>query len=279
MRCSPVALIILSLLAIPCFGADFTVQANIPYLSGGGHSSYALKRGKLDLYLPKDQKNFATLVWFHGGSIQSGEKDGKIAKPVSERFAREGLAVVSVNYRLHPKVTFPAYIEDCAASVAWTLKNIARHGGDPKKVFVSGHSAGGYLCAMVGMDPKYLEKHRVSPHVVGGYLPVAGQMISHSTVRKERGIHRYQPVIDESAPSFFVSKTAPPFLVLVGDDDLPARVEENQLFVAFMKARKNPHIEYYLGENRNHGSIASGLANPGDPGADRMLAFIKKHSH
>lgn len=249
------------------------------YLSGDGHSAYATKRCKLDLYLPKNKGKFTTLVWFHGGSIQSGEKDGKIAKPVCERFAREGMAVVSANYRLHPKVTFPAYIEDCAASVAWTLENIGNFGGDPNKVFVSGHSAGGYLCAMVGMDPKYLGKHDRSPNDVAGYLPVAGQMITHSTVRKEQGIHRYRPLIDESAPSYFVCKDAPPFLILVGDDDLPARVEENQLFVAFMKANKNPHIEYHFGENRNHGTIASKLTEERDPGAKRMLAFIKKHSN
>ena len=267
----------LALLAVARAG-DFTVASDLPYPADGGHGEYARKRCKLDLYLPKGSKGFATMVWFHGGSIKSGEKDGKIALAVSERFAGDGVAVASVNYRLSPKVKFPTYIEDCAASVAWVVKNIARYGGDPKKVFVSGHSAGGYLCAMVGMDSKYLGEHGLSPNDLAGFMPVAGQMITHSTVREERGIHRYRPVIDESAPSFFARKDAPPFLCLVGDQDLPARVEENLLFVAFMRANRNTTIEYYFGRDRNHGTIASKLAESGDPGAARMLAFINKHS-
>ena len=184
-------------------GGDFAVEKDISYLSGEGDGDYALERCKLDLYLPKDVKGFATLVWFHGGSIRSGSKDGKIALPVSERFMGEGIAVASVNYRLSPKAKFPAYIEDCAASVAWVIRNIERSGGDPKRVFVSGHSAGGYLAAMVGMDPQFLKKHDLSPNDVGGFIPVSGQMITHSTVRKERGIPKFQPLIDAAAPVFF----------------------------------------------------------------------------
>ena len=274
----PILLGLLALAFQSVHAAEFTVQRDIPYHSDREQSKYARERCKLDLYLPKNTKGFATMVWFHGGSIQSGNKNGKIAAPVSARFASEGIAVLTVNYRLHPKAKFPAYIQDCAASVAWAVENIAKHGGDPAKVFVSGHSAGGYLCAMVGMDPQYLEKYKLSPNDIAGFIPVAGQMISHSTVRKERGIHRYQPVIDTSAPSYFVRREAPPFLLLVGDADLPARVEENQLFVAFMKANKNPDIEYHFGKNRNHGSIASKLADSDDPGAARMLAFMNKHS-
>lgn len=274
----PIFIGIITLLAQCLSAAEFSVQRDIPYLPDGEHTDYALKRCQLDLYLPKESKSFATMVWFHGGSIQSGAKDGKIARPVSERFARDGVAVLSVNYRLHPKAKFPAYIQDCAASVAWAVKNIARHGGDPDKVFVSGHSAGGYLCAMVGMDPQYLGAHGLSPNDIAGFMPVAGQMITHSTVRKERGVHRYRPVIDASAPSYFVRRDAPPFLLLVGDQDLPARVEENRLFFAFMKANKNPDIAFHLGKERNHGTIASKLAETEDPGAGRMLQFMRSHA-
>lgn len=274
----PIFIGIITLLAQCLSAAEFTVQRDIPYLPDGEHTEYARKRCQLDLYLPKESKSFATMVWFHGGSIQSGAKDGKIARPVSERFARNGVAVLSVNYRLHPKAKYPAYIQDCAASVAWAVKNIGKYGGDSEKVFVSGHSAGGYLCAMVGMDPQYLDTHGLSPNDIAGFMPVAGQMITHSTVRKERGFHRYRPIIDASAPSYFARKDAPPFLLLVGDADLPARLEENKLFVAFMKANKNPHIEFHSGEDRNHGTIASKLAETDDPGAARMFAFMTKHS-
>jgi len=131
---------------------------------------------------------------------------------------------------------------------------------------------------MVGLHPAYRKVHGVDLSKVAGYIPVAGQMVTHFTVRKERGIDRYQPIIDEAAPSFHVAKDAPPMLVLVGDNDMAARLEENQLLVAFMKGKKNPHIELYLGKDRNHGTIASAMGNENDPGLRKVLEFIKKHS-
>ena len=271
-------ILILSLLASATAG-EFKLIKDISYADWTHQADdYAKERLKLDLYLPKDKTDFATIVWFHGGSIQSGNKTGKVTVPVAERFAKDGIAVVSVNYRLSPKVTFPTYIQDCAASVVWTLKQIESHRGNKGNVFVSGHSAGGYLAAMVGLDPRFLEVHGQKPSDIAGYIPVAGQMITHSTVRKEQGIPKFQTVIDKAAPAFHASKTTPPFLCLVGDKDLAARLEENELFVAFMKAQKNPHIELHLGIDRNHNTIAANLANQDDPGAARIFEFIEKHS-
>lgn len=95
-------------LLVGATAGDFTVARDLSYLAGDGHGEYARKRCKLDLYLPKGSKRFVTMVWFHGGSIKSGEKDGKISLPVSERFAGDGIAAVSVNYRLSPKAKYPA---------------------------------------------------------------------------------------------------------------------------------------------------------------------------
>ena len=74
----------------------------------------------------------------------------------------QGVALVAASYRLAPKAQPPAYLEDSAAAVAWVIKNIERYGGDPKKVFVSGHSAGAYLATMIAMDPKWLAEHQLS---------------------------------------------------------------------------------------------------------------------
>lgn len=96
------------------------------------------------------------IVWFHGGGITAGDKGSKDTTAVVTRMAQDGFLVASVNYRLSPKATYPAYLEDAAAAVAWVLKNAADHGGDPKKVFVAGHSAGGYLTTMLALDERYL---------------------------------------------------------------------------------------------------------------------------
>ena len=111
---------------------------------------------------------------------------------MGRRFAAEGIAVAVVNYRLSPKIGYPAYVDDTAASFAWVYKNIKAHGGDPDSVFISGHSAGGYLAAMAALDPRYLKEYRLGLDAVAGAIPVSGQMITHATVRKERRIPAHQ---------------------------------------------------------------------------------------
>jgi acetyl esterase/lipase len=162
---------------------------------------------------------------------------------LAKRFASEGVAVVLVSYRLSPKVKCPTYIEDAAAAVAWTLQNISKYKGDPAKVFISGHSAGGYLVGMIGLDEQYLAKHDLSPAKLAGLIPIAGQMVTHSTVRAEQGISEKRPVIDEFAPAYHVRKDAPPCLCIAGEHDAPARAEENIYFVAAMKAVGHKHTE------------------------------------
>ena len=135
-------------------GSDITKLPNIAYKSGDALSAYEKERCKLDVYLPATGKDFATLVWFHGGGLTGGNKDS--VDKMARSLAGAGLAVVVPNYRLSPRAKYPAYIEDAAAAVAWTKAHLAEHGGDVKRLFVSGHSAGGYLTLMIGMDGPYL---------------------------------------------------------------------------------------------------------------------------
>lgn len=240
-------------------------------------TEYERERCKLDIYLPQEARDFATIVWFHGGSIQSGDKQGNIAVNFANRFSQEGIAVVSVNYRLSPHVAFPAYIEDAAAAVAFVHRIIAQYGGDADQVFVSGHSAGGYLTSMVGMDPTFLAAHDMRPTDLAGFMPVSGQFVTHSTVRRERGIASTTPVIDSASPTYHVRRDAPAFLCIAGSDDLPARAEENRYFVAAMKAASHDDVEYREFEGRNHGTIASLLNQPDDAVAAAMKQFMTSH--
>lgn len=237
-------------------------------------SDYARQRCHLDLYIPGCGEGFPTIVWFHGGGLQNGDKAGEHEVALAQRFVKDGIAVASVNYRLSPKATYPAYIEDAAAAVAYVLNHIEEHGGSRKRVFVSGHSAGGYLTSMVGMDAKYLSAFDCSPNDIAGYLPIAGQMVTHSTVREERGIPSTQPIIDEAAPAYHVTSDRPPFLCVVGSNDLPARAEENRYFVAAMKAAGHKHVTYLEVEGRDHGSIAHRIPEGDDIVANRMLELM-----
>ena len=193
--------------------------------------SYINERCVLDLYYPKNLKNFPTIVWFHGGGLKAGNKS------IPKALQKKGVAVIAVNYRFYPKIKAPAYIEDAAAAVAWAFHHIENYGGDSSLIFVSGHSAGGYLASMVGLDKRWLKKHAVDANDIAGLIPYSGHTITHFTVREERGIDGTQPIIDDLAPLFHVRPDAPPLLLITGDREMEllGRYEENAYMMRMMK--------------------------------------------
>lgn len=268
------ATLVVSLFALVLAGraADVAVVTNVAYKSGDSLSDYERERCVLDLYLPTNAA-FPTLVWFHGGGLTGGNKNG--CDKLGKMLANEGVALAAANYRLSPKAKFPAYVEDAAAAVAWTRAHIGEHGGDVKKLFVGGHSAGGYLTSMLTMNPAYLKKEGLDPNDLAGVLPFSGQMVTHFTVRAERGISTNSVTADDAAPIFYSRKDIPPMLVIMGDHDWPARVEENQYFVAFQqRVIGNKRIRFLQIADRDHGSIVGKMTKPNDPAHDAMLKFI-----
>lgn len=253
-----------------------TIVRDVAYKSGEGLTSYEIERCKLDLYLPEGGEDFATLLWFHGGGITEGSKSDPMTVGIAKWFARHGVAVALANYRLSPNATYPSYLDDAAASLAWLHANIGDRGGNAKRIFVSGHSAGGYLTATIGLDGRYLGRYGLAPDVIAGLIPVSGQTITHSTVRTERGTERTRPVVDEAAPLYHVGADTPPTVCICGGEDLPARAEENRLFVAAMKAAGHERAEYLEVEGRDHGTIVSRIPEPDDDVVARaILAFIQ----
>jgi acetyl esterase/lipase len=251
---------------------EVTKLSNVAYKSGEALTSYETERCKLDVYLPANAKGFPTLVWFHGGGLTGGGKDG--TDKMARSLAAAGLAVVAANYRLSPRAKFPAYIEDAAAAFAWARAHIAEHGGDTKRLFVSGHSAGGYLTLMLGMDEHFLGDLGIKPGDVAGFIPISGQTMTHYTVRQERGIAKLSITADEAAPVHFARNGTPPFLVLYGDHDMAARAEENAYFVALMRGAGNLQVTGLMIADRTHGTIASKIAEEGDPARKAILSFM-----
>ncbi|MHC4131356.1 MAG: alpha/beta hydrolase [Planctomycetota bacterium] len=236
-------------------------------------SDYAKEKCRLDVYYPKGVEEYPTIVWFHGGGLREGVRQS--GELVAKRFTSEGMAVVLVSYRLSPKVKCPVYIDDSAAAVAWTFKNIAQYGGDPDKIFLSGHSAGGYLTSIVGIDRRYLNKYGISAEKIAGLLPISGQTVTHSTIRRERGVPDGKIIVDEFAPIYYVGEVKTPFLCICGDDDIPLRTNENSFFVAALKAADNTESMYIEIKGRDHGSIVDLIGERGDEVAFVMLDFIR----
>ncbi|MEL6126399.1 MAG: alpha/beta hydrolase, partial [Pseudomonadota bacterium] len=108
----------------------------------------------LDIYTPKDAEGAPVSVFFYGGSWQIGER-GNYAF-VAMTLAREGFVVALPDYRKFPDVRFPAFVEDGARAIAWLRENVATFGGDPERMYLSGHSAGAHIAMLLAMDESYL---------------------------------------------------------------------------------------------------------------------------
>lgn len=229
---------------------------------------YMKSQCRLDFYYPTNTKNYATIVWFHGGGITGGSKE------VPKELMDKGVAVIGVGYRLSPKVKHPTYIDDAAAAVAWAFKNIEKFGGNKKLIFVSGHSAGGYLSTMIMLDKQYLGKHGIDANSIAGIIPFSGQAITHFTVRQEQGIKDIQPTIDKYAPVYHVRADAPPMLLITGDKELEllGRYEENAYFNRMMKLAGNKTTRLYELQGFDHG----GMAQPAFPLLIKEVARLKK---
>lgn len=250
-------LLLLSVSNLTAQSVRYTTKTDIPYYPSDQQSSddYIAERCVVDLYYPQNTKGFATVVWFHGGGLKNGQKE------LPDALKEQGIAIVGVNYRLHPKVKAPAYIEDAAAAVAWTIKNIDQYGGDPELVFVSGHSAGGYLASMVGMDTSWLQVHGVDANQIAGLIPFSGHTITHFTVRAERGIPGTQPVVDHLAPIYHVRPDAPPLLLITGDRELEllGRYEENAFMMRMMKVAGHQDTHIMELDGYGHNMVAPAL--------------------
>ena len=230
-------------------------------------NAYQRSRCRLDIRYP-EKKGFPTIVWFHGGGLSSGQKHW-IA------LGDSSVAQVRVNYRLHPQGKHPDYLYDAGAAVAWVMKNIARYGGDPDKIFVSGHSAGGYLSAMIGMDPRWLAFYGESNRKLAGIAPISGQMTTHFLVKRLRGDQgpQYRPLIDEYAPLYYAAKELPPICLIMGDRKIewPCRVEENELLAVSLRRLGHPQVEFYEMGGLNHGTVGEG-------GMILLRNFVRKFS-
>ena len=226
---------------------------NVPYYSQKDISDpYQESQCKLDIYLPNNtNKALPIIVWFHGGGLTGG------TKAIPEELKNDQFIIVSAEYRLSPKVHAPAFIEDAAASVAWVFNNMQQYGGDTSKIFLSGHSAGGYLAMMLTMDESWLLKQNIANNKIKACIPLSPQVITHFTIRAENNIINTQPVIDKYAPMNFIKANTPVIIDITGDRELEllGRYEENAYFVRMMKLAGNKNISLYELQGFSHGSM------------------------
>lgn len=132
-------------------------------------------RQKLDIYRPPKTAAVGAAplaVFFYGGSWRDGRRQDY--GWVGRALASEGFVTLVPDYRLYPEVTYPDFLEDSAAAVAWAVNHADELGADGRRVVLIGHSAGAYNALMLGLDPAYLRAEGVDPATVRAMAGLAG---------------------------------------------------------------------------------------------------------
>ncbi len=230
---------------------------------------------KLDLYLPST-KGFATIIWIHGGGLHGGDKS-KINN-VARRFVAEGYGVAAVNYRLYPEAIYPTQIEDVARAFHWVHAHISAKGGDPRRIFVAGGSAGGHLAALLATDQSRLKKYGLTPKDIRGAIAISGLMdVSRVGAQRRKAIWGNDPENYAAAsPLHHADKDVPAMLLLHAEHDTDDRRAQNQAMHDALRKASHPDVSIHELKDRTHNNIRPNLAGRDDPGARLILDFLKK---
>lgn len=283
MKCFYSAIIFLALL--PAARAQ-DIKRNIPYVPGGH------ERQVLDVYAPKDAKNAPVVFWIHGGGWQTGDKTSVQSKP--QAFVEKGFVFVSTNYRLLPDVDMGTIIRDVAKSIGWVHSHIAEHGGDPRRMFVGGHSAGAQLAALVCIDDRYLKAEGVPLTDIKGCAPVDGDtydvpaIIETAETRwrvhglppakfghREKFGNEEQKHRDFSAVTHVASnKGIPPFLIVYVSVHPDTTAQAQQLANVLKEA--GVPVKMFGGRETTHNKINADLGLPDDPGTKALFEFVNE---
>lgn len=239
------------------FNLPGTIDANVT--KAGDDVAYADgPRFRLDVYVPDPPAISAPVVMFiYGGGWKAGDKFEY--EFVGRALASQGYVTVIPDYRLFPEVQYPEFLEDNARAIKWIEDNIASYGGDPKRLFLAGHSAGAYNAVMLGLDRSFLNEFGVTVPI-RGIAAIAGPYdfypFEYDEVRNAFGAAANP---EGTQPVNLVTPDAPPMLLMSGTTDPIVRVQNTEHLAARLRAQNVWVTEkYYDGFGHLEPVIAMG---------------------
>lgn len=239
---------------------------------------------KLDVYSPKKvDKPKAVLVFMHGGNWVRGKKS--IYPFLGKGFARKNIVTVIINYRLSEKGTYDSLATNAAMAVKWVQQNIGLYHGDTNAIFVSGHSAGAHLAALIATDDRYFNKFKIKNPIKGTILIDAFGLdmytyLTHSHNRDSL----YYPIFSsdpetwkKASPIFYLKKDMPPFLMLLGTKTNGAITKGSYDFLKALQPYK-PNTQLILVKGKRHIGMIFQFRNPRKKSYKDIIDFIQIES-
>jgi acetyl esterase/lipase len=260
------------------------------------YAENAHERQVLDIYTPERAAagSLPVMFWIHGGGWQVGDKSDVALKP--KALTARGFVFVSTNYRLLPDVEMDVLVRDVARALGWVHRNIAKHGGDPTRIFVGGHSAGAQLAALLCIDDRYFKEQGVSFDILQGCVPVDGDTydipkIIMTAELREMLYGGRQPTfghrqkfgndpekhVDFSAVTHVAKdKSIPPFLILYFTGNPDTTAQARRLQSALQQA--DVPVQALGKGDTNHSRLNNDLGKPDDPATQELYKFLDRYS-
>jgi len=244
------------------------------------HHTFDAETGlALNIWAPSTrtpEKKYPVVVFMYGGGWRAGGKDAYAF--LGRALAHRGFIVVLPDYRLFPKTKFPGFMEDTAKAVAWTHDNIADHGGDIDRIFLSGQSAGAYNAVMVALDPQWLGRLGKEPDLIRGVAAMAGPYdfypFDSQTTKQSFGDY---PDPEMTQPINFARGDAPPLWLSSGVDDTQV-LPRNSIKLVEKVSALGGKAEYKEYADVDHLDIIMAISKPfrgKGPVLDDMIQFMQ----
>jgi acetyl esterase/lipase len=199
-------------------------------------------RHQLNIYYKKDvavKKD--VIIFIHGGSWNSGNKNTYWW--LGRNFARKNVVSVIINYSLSPQYQYQRMATDCALAVAWVTQHINEYGGDPKRIFIMGHSAGAHLAALINQDPTYLKTAGLYTNPIKGVIlddPFSLNLYDYfkTMAPADQQTAGFKMVFTNNpeewkkgSPEFYMEGVHNPYLVFRGGKTYPSITIQSQRYV------------------------------------------------
>ncbi len=238
-------------------------------------------RQRLDVYQPTTPAPAAghpTALFLYGGSWNSGSRQDY--RFVGEALASRGILTLVADYRLYPQVSYPDFLHDCARALAYALGEARRLGGDTRRVFVMGHSAGAYNAAMLALDARWLAPLGLDPRRhLAGWIGLAGPYDFIPIVNPDvRPVFHHPNEPPDSQPIRYADRAAIPSLLGAATSDQLVDPQRNTAQLAQRLQRAGAAVTLRWYERANHVTLAGAFARPLRwiaPVLDDVEGFVK----
>lgn len=234
----------------------------------------------MDVYAPQGAHDLPVVVFFYGGSWQDGKRQWY--RWMGETLARHGLVVAIPDYRKYPEVRMDGFMTDAANAVACVHAHARDYGGDPRTMFLMGHSAGAHIAALLATDGHWLRGVGMLPQQLAGFIGLAGPYdFLPLTEPAFIGMFGATPEAQaRSQPVNFVDGDEPPMLLLQGTDDHYVQPKNALSLAKRMRAHHEP-VEVKMYKGIGHVRLLLSFSRPlrhSSPALRDALDFIHAHS-